>query len=606
MYNLENIFIPTFSPVISILIFLGIHSLGIIIFNITKIGKIISTVSDTRFQCSLIGIISLTFLIYPFVILNFFNLIIIKIISYSLIVMGIFFFLSNLKYIYFKNKLSWQSILLIIIIFGYFIISLSPNTNADSLDYHLGLPIYILNNQSYPELKFWMHLPKSGSGEIFYLIGLINHAEQLPALTQFSAILSLVGIILKKINFSHEKRNIFLALIAISCPVIIFFITSAKVQLVYVASSTLLFTLVFFGKEKNLINKDFIFLFNLLLITAITAKFSFALSSFLLWIIGFYIFYKNKISLKYLFISLIVFSYLFIPRTIYRIELYDFTFINSLLAPLPTHLYGYQQLYISLTSCGYNGCFPYWLVFPKNLGTFSESLGIGSLAILLINFKKDKKLLLILSIIILQIFISHIFGPNNARWYIEPFMWSIITIKFYGFNSKFLENIFYKIGFAQSLIILLPLIYGIFSFTPGSFSKYYNDKVLAKNADGYELFKWVNKNLKEDDILISTHRSFSLGKNRVLPGDLFLYTDLNNIENKIYYNEIKQLKPNLILFYDKKNNYEAIKNCIGELVYFKKNVGQKGSRNPFNRTKEKYDGYIFEFKYRDLPDCAFR
>tara|TARA_B100000989_G_scaffold260293_1_gene210842 strand:+ start:124 stop:1944 length:1821 start_codon:yes stop_codon:yes gene_type:complete len=604
MFTLETIQIPIISPIVSLIMFAGLYYLGQIIISFFKIGKIFSSVSSLEFQYALIGIIIVTFLIYPFIKLNFFNYYFIYFFSFILIILGICFIIFNfnkLKLI--KIKLS-KKLFLYLIISCYLLISLGLITDADSLDYHLGVPLYILNNESYPKIKFWMHLTKSGSGEIFYTIGLINNALQLPGLTQFAGIISIFGLFQKKIKFKNNQDDFYITLIALSCPVLIFFISSAKVQLVYVAASTLIFTLIFFSDYKLLNNLKLIILINIIFVTAISAKFSFALSSFILWFALLVISYKYKFHLKYIFVSIIIFSYILLPRSYYRFDLYDFKLIESLFKPLPLHLYGYGQLYESLTSCGYNGCFPYWLIFPKNLGTFTETLGIGSIAILLIKFKKTNVFYFAMAVLIIQIFFSAIFGPNNARWYIEPFMWGLITIKIFGFRNLILKKIFFNIGMFQSLVILIVLFYGVYSLTPGSFSENQSNRILSKNADGYKLFKWANKNLSSEDIIISTHRSFALGGKKFIPGDIMLYIDVNNEESIIYFEELKKFKPNLILFYGSKKNYQKLSGCLGELLFYKKNISTKGSRNPFNRMYEKFDGYIYKFNYKDLPNCS--
>jgi hypothetical protein len=48
--------------------------------------------------------------------------------------------------------------------------------------------------------------------------------------------------------------------------------------------------------------------------------------------------------------------------------------------------------------------------------------------------------------------------------------------------------------------------------------------------------------------------------------------------------------------------FDEIVNCIGKLVYFKKDVGTHGARNPFRKVGS-YDGYIYEFKNDLLPGC---
>ena len=147
MYNLENLFIPTFSPIISLIKFAGLYFIGKYIIKILNLEKIISKVSILKFQYLITGIIFISFIIYPFVILNFFIFEIISFFSYLLIFTGIAGFLKYFNVSFFNKKnISKEFLLCSIIIFGYFFITLAPITNADSLDYHLGVPLYILNN----------------------------------------------------------------------------------------------------------------------------------------------------------------------------------------------------------------------------------------------------------------------------------------------------------------------------------------------------------------------------------------------------------------------------------------------------------------------------
>ena len=85
-----------------------------------------------------------------------------------------------------------------------------------------------------------------------------------------------------------------------------------------------------------------------------------------------------------------------------------------------------------------------------------------------------------------------------------------------------------------------------------------------------------------------------------------MYIDLNNEQSYQYFEEIKKLKPNLILFYDQKKYFNNLKNCLGKLLYYKENVGSKASRNPFNRGNGRYNGYIYELKYEKLPWCLYK
>lgn len=280
-------------------------------------------------------------------------------------------------------------------------------------------------------------------------------------------------------------------------------------------------------------------------------------------------------------------------------------FFDALIRPLPISIYGYEQLYQSLTSCGYKGCIPYWLLIPPNLGTISETLGIGSALIFFIIIKKNFRQNLIFFVIASYIILAFKFGQNNPRWFLEVFVWLILIANSYGLRNSFSYKLFSIGAYIQSFGVVIILLYGIFTLSIGSLSQNLRERVLINSANGYELFKWSNSKLGENDILISTHRSFSLSNVKTIPGDIFYYININDKKSKIHFDEIKRLEPTHILFYDDKKNFKKLEKCLGKLMYFKKNVGKFTARNPFNRTQKYYDGYIYEFNYKKLPNCTY-
>ena len=86
-------------------------------------------------------------------------------------------------------------------------------------------------------------------------------------------------------------------------------------------------------------------------------------------------------------------------------------------------------------------CFPYWLIFPKDIYSLTESLGIGGIIILFIGIKNNYYLKIAISILIVQILISSLFGPNNARWFLTIYM-GLILIKYFGFRYALFEKSF--------------------------------------------------------------------------------------------------------------------------------------------------------------------
>ena len=139
-------------------------------------------------------------------------------------------------------------------------LSLSPITSADALDYHVGVALNILNYNKIVIPTYWFTGMQFGFGESMIALGLSIGAEQFSNLIQFSGLMSITGIFLhisKKINFFDSKY--FLTCIILSCPILVFLISSSKPQL-YFASLVFLSTcIVFFNltNKKNLYFKEY-------------------------------------------------------------------------------------------------------------------------------------------------------------------------------------------------------------------------------------------------------------------------------------------------------------------------------------------------------------
>ena len=72
-------------------------------------------------------------------------------------------------------------------------------------------------------------------------IGLIGGSEQFGSMIQFSGLISILGVIKKKNKNSKNFNYLFLG-----TPILIFFISTIKPQLLHIASNSLVFCLIFF------------------------------------------------------------------------------------------------------------------------------------------------------------------------------------------------------------------------------------------------------------------------------------------------------------------------------------------------------------------------
>jgi hypothetical protein len=158
------------------------------------------------------------------------------------------------------------------------------------------------------------------------------------------------------------------------------------------------------------------------------------------------------------------------------------------------------------------------------------------------------------------------------------------------------------------------ILFGVITLFPGQINLKFEDKVFSNYANGYELYKWSNQIIKNDEYFLTSHRSvyFSKGNPMFLEFVYYLSDDYKkNLDISNYHlNKLDKLKPKYILFWGnelsnksfKKLNFE---NCIIDNIASKKNVGHHASRNPFNKNKESYSAAIYTLDQNlNLTECV--
>ena len=116
-------------------------------------------------------------ILLPIILLNIFSYQLILISSLALIILGIIQFLIFIrKYKYYYEiikKINIDDSIIFLFLFIYFVLSLSPITHADALDYHMGIAKFISKNGTFPTDLNNLHNLFSGSGEIMMSLSFI-------------------------------------------------------------------------------------------------------------------------------------------------------------------------------------------------------------------------------------------------------------------------------------------------------------------------------------------------------------------------------------------------------------------------------------------------
>ena len=515
------------------------------------------------------------------------------------------------KYIAVNTK---TKLLLFTIISGYFLISLLPITDPDSLDYHLTLPFLSLINEIFFIQNEWFTSQLAGAGEALIIFGLSINAYKLSSILQFVALFSIIIAIL---NLKSERHNFnldskILICLAILCiPSFLYLTFTAKPQLFAISTNFIAFLMTFFilPFEKN--NKKFIIIFciiSFLCFSATQFKFSFFLSSGIILLFAFTELFKRKLIFKGFLISMIFFFIIVFPREFYDYKYLSQDIIRNFFSPA-TDDYATQSFISSLKhGTGNSRYLPYWIFLPFNqygfsLGVVTEIIGL-SVLIFLVNFKfKPVKKIVYASLIFF--ILALLFGQPMGRFFIEPFLWLAVGAVFY-LNPK--NNKFFQISkilvIINSIVIFIVIVFTVVTFIPGILSIKNHKNILEKYANGYKLYTWASKNLSNDSVILTTHRSYLFSKNPFVSYDFRLYVSTQEGLNH-YIDSVIKKKPTHLLYnsIDHNNIQDVLKNCRGKLVVRGKNVGQTNARNPFNNIKKQHDGYIYEIDLNKLKKC---
>jgi hypothetical protein len=601
---MENFIIhPFISLICSILLFLGSWEFGRIVFFNKTLSGVINKISDCRFQYFSATFVTLLIFLFPLIAFTNNANLILKLTAIVLILLSIKFlirffleFKINSYKSYFSKDIYFY--ILFLTIFLYFLLSLSPQTAADVLDYHLGVSLNILRFDQYLLNSEWFTGLQASSGETLIALGLSVGSEQFGSLVQFSSLLSITGILIKFCSTNNNLKNkYFIPLIIVTCPIIIFLASGNKPQIFYSSILFVAFTLNFSHSDEKdkLINY---LLINILIFLCLSGKFSFNLSGFLVWAFSTLRIINNKNFLRLILISGITFLLIYFPNLYWKYIQFEGSLISYLFSPFPLHLPGYESFF-DHNKGSQEIPFPLFFIYTT-ASRMTETLGFSVLILffVILNIKINKDFKIIIFMIFLFVTISNIYSSPSSRYYLDPLLWLALMFTFVKETKTI--NYFRYIFCTQILAVIIILSYSIISFLPGSTSWENYKNVKNKYAYLYSGFEWVNKNVPDDSVIIFMDRPISQYKNFSISA---IYANFTNKKEAIYYNElIKEYKPNLIVSFNKNPDFKHLKNCTNGVFKIKKNVGYHATRNPFNKGSS-YNAYVYNFDYSKLPLC---
>ena len=461
-----------------------------------------------------------------------------------------------------------------------FLASLGPPTDADSLDYHLGVPLDILrNHQAYMRMD-WLHARLIGLGESLNMLGLAGGTDVLGASLQFSGLLAVLLSLLTLVKTDFER--IFTAILVMGCPLLLFLIPNQKPQMLPVAATTVALILLV-RNFKSLDYQTYILAFGCACF-AMSCKYSFLLSGSTVIVTGLIAAYKfKKLGIAALIAMLGVLVFL-LPLCLQK-----YFFYGDPLSPLlEKYLAQSQVSVISFADFLKNYrdssvMFPFSLILPDSPGTISTILGVGCFIIFAASRVRGYSIVFLICAMIAAI-ATFFLGQVTSRFYLEPYLWiiaAVVSTPMLKVNSLFL-----KLILVQLFCVAIMASVGAVILFPGALTASLRHKVMYKCAYQYGESNWLDETLPKDAVILSDLRSKALLPRKFVSSEKFYYS-LNTNDTVALEKEkllIKQSGVNTWVTFDNNTNPFPYFAAYFPRLIAKSQTFRNAVRNPWNAT----------------------
>jgi hypothetical protein len=474
----------------------------------------------------------------------------------------------GLKLKNFKKK----HIIFLLILPLLFLISILPLSDADSIAYHLNFPFRLLaESHLFSDIQKNIEFSMIANNEILLSISVLLKSDNFGSILNFFV---LIVFMYTQKDSRHFKS------IILSCPLLIFLISTQKLQMTF----SILFLILFINiYEKKLKNNLEIFIVCMLLVFYASIKTSYILISLPLFI--YFLYNYNFKAIKIIIFSSIGVLLFFVPLFFIKYNAYGNIFSPFFDNYLGSNKESLKALQYSLrTTEGWLTNYADYKTFlkifvPTNFSQLSATFGLLFL-ILFFNYNLLKKLHFFPLIIFFMILIT---GQISPRYYLEAFLILAYYLPRMNFPTK-------VIVYAQLTIVFIFSAAFVYTAYDGFLKKNFKNKYQNKFAFSYYNAEQIKKiDFKKKNVLtfadgrqsIFYEENFysqrylsvlsSYNKNSKFENLLPKYINNNNIEYIIHTN----LK-NANCFDNKKNGYLnqkiAVRNFLIKNNFIKYNI----------------------------------
>jgi hypothetical protein len=444
-------------------------------------------------------------------------ILVLRAIGYSFSAVGVVVSVFYLKSLFRKSRACVQGwkrsepwarcdyFLMSFVVLALALCAFGPPTDADSLDYHLGVPLGMLRQGGFVASSAWMHSRLIGLGEHLNLLGLAMGTDNLGAALSLSALIWLV-LLIGGFTKDVRRRRLVLKLL-IGMPVLLFLVPNQKAQLI--ASMALL--AAFLHDRESPADVRHLLLTAGAVLFSCSMKYSFYVVALAVFATMAFRHFRSSKREGFLLVASMLCGYIVL---LFPIHCFNFINYHNPVSPFLSGLFGDVAGQVATAFSHHLSEYSEGLVFPANLllpasaGSVSTVLGVGVLAYCFVKRQgshgKDSALLAVGCAVAVTFLCQ-----RTSRFYVEAYLFAALALGEAAELRRWYDK-FSMILTVQLLGVALFAALGAAVLFPGILSWEWRDKVMSRAAHEYAAMQELDRILPEDAVLFCDLRSHAL------------------------------------------------------------------------------------------------
>ena len=483
-----------------------------------------------------------------------------------------------------------------------FLAALGPATDADSLDYHLGVPLDWIRHGGAFARSDWLHARLVGLGESINLLGLGAGTDSLGAVVQFAGLILAWRVIVGLCK--DDRSRVLISLLVLTLPLLLFLVPSQKPQMFPAAA--IVVALILLAGNPALDRRELL-VGMLLLASAIASKYSMLLTGGVVILYGLHRARRHRL-VGFASLALIVSMALFAGP----IYLRNLAFYGDPLSPflerfLPDGEMKIIAFAMYLRSFAGGAGLERLLAIPKewlfspNLLVGSNVFGIGLLALLTLG-KCARSCAVFVGGALGMLCLQLLLGQVTPRFFLEGYLLMCAAVAATPWNSR--KLLLQRALTVQSCLTAVMAVYTAALLFPGSLSEAQRERVMSVAAFHYQASKWLDEVLPEDVLLLAEMRS-----NALLPRPFRSNTEFAYVRRDQYLDGLAELSRGedrvvFARYFYPEYPFPELESCSSRLVSTPREF-EYASRNPFFRREMSAYSIVVEELDPDKPGCPW-